>query len=183
MPLDKTMNRILALDLRTLRLGFAVLEAPGELLEWGTRRWRPANGTDPAAFIRRRIASLIKLYEPAIIVVKRASRQGGGRNSKQEGLLDTIMEEARRRSVKVELIARREVRAAFAANGQTTKHAIASHIALLFPELSWKLPPSRKAWSNEPHVMTIFDALSVGLTHVVRSGITNGDRSQKSKPN
>src|SRR5262245_15397362 len=132
---SKADQRVLALDLRSGRFGFAVLEGPSELLEWGARRWYPMNVDDPAVFIRRRLAPFIKRYVPSVIAVKKASRQGNGTNAKHSHLMNTIMEEAHRHSVELAFVERSEIRAAFALPGRATKHNIAVHIAKHFPEL------------------------------------------------
>jgi hypothetical protein len=51
-----------------------------------------------------------------------------------------------------------------------TKYEIAARIAVLFPELTWKLPPTRKFYDNEHHNASIFDAASLGLTYFARFG-------------
>jgi len=60
-----------------------------------------------------------------------------------------------------------------------TKQAIATRIAQHFPELAWNLPQTRKAWMNESYSMTIFDAVSLGLTYLSRfEKIFPNDREQ-----
>jgi hypothetical protein len=160
--------RLLALDLRTRRFGFAVLEGPQDLLEWGSRRLRRTSMSDPESFIRRRLAPLVKLYAPTVIVVKRGSRQGAGNNSKHEYLLQMIMKEAQRQAIAVAVIGRKEMRSVFGETRRATKETIAQQVAARFPQLKWKLPPARKPWANEAHAMTIFDAVALGLTYLSR---------------
>lgn len=160
--------RILALDLRTQRFGFAVLEGPDDLLDWGTRRSRRITMSDPRSFIRKRLAPLIQFYAPAVIVVKRGSRQGSGSNSRQKYLLQTVRDEGQRQAVAVVVVGRKEIQTAFGKAEQASKEAIANKVALAFPQLSWNLPPPRKAWANEAHAMTVFDAVAVGLTYFER---------------
>jgi hypothetical protein len=174
MQTDLQSVRILAFDLRTGRFGFAILEGPHELLEWGTRRFRPNSQHDPMLFIRKRLAPLFKFYGPAVVVVKRGSLQGGGRSLNQELLLNALADMARSSAIELAIIERSEIQAAFSKEGRATKETIAQQIAATFPQLTWKLPARRKAWSNEAHMMTVFDAVSLGLTYLSRSG--NGAR-------
>ena len=160
--------RLLALDLRTRRFGFAVLEGSHELLEWGSRRLRRRTTSDPDSFIQKRLAPLVTFYAPTVIVVKRGSRQGAGSNAKQEHLLKTITHEAQRKAIEVAVIGRKEIRSVFGKTKSATKEAIAHEVALTFPQLTWKLPPARKAWANEAHVMTVFDAVALGLAYLAR---------------
>jgi hypothetical protein len=43
-------------------------------------------------------------------------------------------------------------------------------VAAHFPELSWRLPPKRKAWESELKRTTIFDAASIGMAHFAQRG-------------
>jgi hypothetical protein len=42
-------------------------------------------------------------------------------------------------------------------------------LARQFPELSWKLPPTRKRWHHEHKNMPIFDAVALGVVFFVPS--------------
>lgn len=162
---NMTHLRVLAVDLRLRRFGFAVLEGPGGLLDCGARRWNATNMNDSAVLVRRRILRLLRLFAPSVMVVKKASRQ-----AERECLVNAVQDEALQRSVEWVLVTRKEIRRAFAPCGAGTKREIATRIALLFPELIWKLPVARKLWKPEAHAMTIFDAVSLGLTYLSRFG-------------
>ncbi|MGI9102201.1 MAG: hypothetical protein ACR2IF_07125 [Terriglobales bacterium] len=54
----------------------------------------------------------------------------------------------------------------FSARDTRTKQEIASLLAKIFPELSWRLPPPRKTWQHEHDNMPIFDAAGVGMVYV-----------------
>jgi len=52
----------------------------------------------------------------------------------------------------------------FAAQGATTKHAIAGVIVARFPELAPHRPRFRKPWMSEDERQAIFDAAAFALT-------------------
>ncbi len=60
------------------------------------------------------------------------------------------------------MVSRPQVEEAF--GDPANKHEIARAVAELFPELSHRLPPRRKAWMSEDERMGIFDAASFALT-------------------
>jgi hypothetical protein len=139
------------------------LEGSIELLDWGTRRWRPLSSSDPKAFIRKQAGVLLTRYDPAVIVMRKTSGHNGA-NPRQGILAEAIMESVQQ-PIESVFLGREDVRKAFRTVTKPTKYAIAAHVALIFPELTWKLPPVRKAWMNEAHTAIIFDAIALGLAY------------------
>ena len=168
---------VLALDLRLRRFGFAVLEGPRELLEWGVKNYRSA-GKNDAAVVQKRIGSLLTLFLPSVIVVKHTPDRNGKRRHQYEPIVKAIEYSAGRQSAEIVLVRRNEVRSVFGRPG-ITKYEIAAHIAALFPDLTWKLPPTRKFYENEHHNASIFDAVSLGLTYFAQlRDIAGGDHQR-----
>jgi hypothetical protein len=64
--------RTLALEIRSVRMAFAVLEGATHLLESGIRRWQ--SDANPAKSAMERIDPLIALYSPSVVVLKRLDR-------------------------------------------------------------------------------------------------------------
>jgi hypothetical protein len=156
--------RLLALDLRARRFGFAVLGGPVELLDWGTRRWRAISSSKSSkTFIRKQAAVLLKRYDPSIIVMKEPPKRNEA-NSGQRVLTEAIIESVKP-PTELAFLGREEIQKAFRAVARPSKYTIAAHVALVFPELTWKLPPVRKAWMNEAHTAIIFDAIALGLAY------------------
>ena len=56
-----------------------------------------------------------------------------------------------------------QVRSKFAADGATTKHAIAGLLVARFPELAPHRPRFRKPWMSEDERQAIFDAGALAL--------------------
>ena len=155
-------KRVLALDLRPRSFGYAVLEGPNQLLDWGVRSFRKgvnAVRVPPS----EKLAALLEEYAPSMVVLKERRLPADKRSGNPRKILGAIQKEAKRRRVRVRLLRRRAVQHAFGAQDRFTKHDIASMVAARFPELAAKLPPKRKPWQSEDYRMSIFDATALGV--------------------
>ena len=155
-------DRLLALEIRPRKFGFVVFEGPTRLLDWGVRSY-PSRGAQRRATLEKRICVLLDLYVPSVVVMR--WRDSSSRKARRAILsaVQAIRTEARSRSIKLQSLNTREIRCFFAEHGCATKHQIASLLAKWFEELSWKLPPERKAWQGEAYIMLIFDAAATGI--------------------
>jgi len=163
-----TKNRILSLEVGSRDLGFAALETPAHLLEYGRRKHRVKTDELPDV-VGRKISALLALHLPDIIAVRSRSVRTANAQRRIALILSVLRREARRRSIEFQTISRKAVRQFFARYQCTSKHQIATLVVRWFPELSWKLPPKRKAWKSEDHRMVIFDAMATALTFLNRS--------------
>jgi hypothetical protein len=163
------MKRILAIDPITRGFGFAVLEGPDVLVDWGlkgTSQWRePRN-----AWCLRQIGDLIDRYQPDALVLEEHADPRSRRCSRIRHLLDGISELALARGVKVQRISKRRLGRAFS-SGRATKYKAALAIAGRFPELAVRLPSIRKPWMSEDVRMGIFDAVALALALFARKRI------------
>lgn len=162
--------RILAIDLRSQLFGFAVLEGPATLLDFGRKRFRTSHNRNNTVMVRKKIMALFNLYLPSVIVLKHTSGRRDRTLSGNKSALASIKHEAELRSLELILLRRRDIYHAFQRSGYRSKDEIATFIAGWFPEVEWKLPPRRKNWHPEHHAMTIFDAISVGLAYFAERG-------------
>lgn len=160
--------RVLAIDLRSQLLGFAVLEGPTTLLDWGRKRFQKSGSLNNATIVRKKIAALLIFSAPSVLVLKYTSGRKDREPSKKKSLRKAIKYETKMRSVELVFLTRKDVREAFRASGNTSKYRIAGLIGNIFPELAWKLPPKRKHYHPEHHSMPVFDAISLGLTYFAR---------------
>jgi hypothetical protein len=168
MARDRRQERVLALDLRSGRAGFVVLEGPDKLLDWGVKGFVPQDGPLEVT-VCRRIVSLLGLHQPSVMVLRIPSKRLARRNGRIKVIVKTLGREAKRRSVSLQFLCRQRVKKFFIGRGVTTKHGIASLLAERFPDLAWKLPPKRKPWQSESYGMTIFDAAAAGVAHFGRA--------------
>jgi hypothetical protein len=164
---DRAQERVLALDVRSRKVGFVVFEGPDKLLDWGVTSYAPQYGP-LAVTVSKRIASLLGFHQPSVMVLRLPSNRLVRKNGRIKIVLRTLRKEARRRSVLLKFLRREKVKKFFMADGLTTKHQIASLLVERFPDLAWKLPPKRKPWQSEAYGMTIFDGAAAGVAHFGR---------------
>jgi hypothetical protein len=161
MPFSK---RLLALDVRLSKLGFAIFEGPTNLLDWGVRSFEKASKALPSS-VSDRLGILFAFYEPSAVVARSRNYHLHSHKRTQTKIMAIIKSESRRHSVKFTIVTAEQVRNAFAKNGEICKHDIALQITDQFQELSWKLPRRRKAYQSEMAAMLVFDAAATGMTY------------------
>jgi hypothetical protein len=156
----KYPSRILAVDIRSRRFGYAVVEMPARLLDSGTTR------AAPPEIAPIRIASLCEMFRPSLIVLRKEAARHGRKYPRAVAVRRALRSEAARRCIPVVTLKKREVQNWFQQHGSIGKYAIAAFLANRFPELSWKLPPRRKPWHPEPWSFCLFDAVALGIVYV-----------------
>jgi hypothetical protein len=183
-PLRKTISaesvggreRLIALEIRASKFGFAVFEGPTRLLDWGVRWFQEKDGALRST-VADRIGTLLRFYRPGAVVVRVRDCHSASKSRAFTMIVSSIRTETMRNSTKFGFVTIRQVREHFAPNGQTTKHGIATNIAKQFEELSWKLPNRRKSYQSEPPTMVIFDAAATGVACFGRKAPSNrGDQ-------
>ena len=153
-------KRVLAIDPTTKGFGFAVMEGPERLIDWGVKEAKKKKN-DRCLEI---IADLANQYEPDAIVIEDYAGKGSRRCRRVEGLIDCILDLGLKRRIPIRKFSRAKVQEAFYELGAKTKHQISTAIAQRIPELAPRLPPYRKCWMSEDYRMNIFDAVSFALT-------------------
>ena len=106
-------TRILALEIRLRRVGFAVFEEPDHLLDWGIRRWQA--GIDPVLAIMGCVSQLLELYSPPVVVLKRLN--GARKARRRKSLIKAVMRQLVSHSTELRLLKRSDVRQAFRRHG------------------------------------------------------------------
>jgi Holliday junction resolvasome RuvABC endonuclease subunit len=152
--------RVLAIDPSTRGFGFAVLEGPNRLIDWGVKETK----TDKNKKTLKLVADLIERYQPSVIVVEDYAGKGSRRCRRIQGLIRDISKLASKRKIRIRGVSRLKVKQAFSDSGASNKYEIAVAIANRFPELASRLPRFRKPWMSEDYRMSIFDAVGLGLT-------------------
>lgn len=166
-PVALGMNsRIVAIELRYRRFGFAAMEVPKELLDAGVRTFR-----SPAQ-IAGVLRPLIKLFAPSVIVIKIANHNDKRYRRGMASIVRCICGEAATRSIPIAHVTTKWVRNALGGSVGNKEH-IARLVVQTFPSLSWKLPPTRerKPWVSEGWNMAIFDAVAIGLAYLEKSPV------------
>jgi hypothetical protein len=157
-------TRILALEVRYSRLGFAAIESPGRLLDVGARTYRSTE------HLLRVLAPLISIFAPCVIVVKEPAHKNSHYWNGVTVIQHAIRFEAERLSIRIAPVTVDEVRFAFPGVGRVKEH-VAAAVARRFPELQWRLPPRRehRPWVSEGWNMVMFDAVATGVAFMARS--------------
>ncbi len=153
-------DRILALDLRPHKLGFAIIEGPARLLDFGIARFNSPNTG------LRRVTALIARFVPTIVVLRKIGRRSTRNQPLTRDVLRLVSRQARHSSIKVALVRDQQVNRSLGGNRPVTKHQAASLLSLAFPELAWKVPQLRRPWQPEPWNMLIFDTLALGADYL-----------------
>lgn len=158
--------RLLAIDPTTKGFGFAVIESPDRLIDWGVKS---ASGHKPAKCLRK-VRELLENYRPAVIVLEDYAAKGSRRCGRVKRLVERIRQLAVENRVKARMVSTAQVREAFAP--ASTKHEVAVAIGRRLPELAHCVPPVRKPWMTEHHSAAIFDAAGFALAclHLHESG-------------
>jgi len=153
-------KRVLAIDPTTKGFGFAVMEEPERLIDWGVKGVMKSKKERSLELI----ADLIDQYQPDVIVVEDFAGRGSRRCKRVQELIARIIKLGSEKKVRIRDFSPLSVKKAFFGSGASTKHQIATAIAQRLPELAPRVPPFRRCWMSEDYRMSIFDAVSFALT-------------------
>lgn len=162
--------RILALDLHPQRFGYAVLETPTDLLDWGVRRRYRKHEPLRDSSIQRSLRSLLEMWRPSLILIKEPSKH---RTARTEKRLASLVDEVRRCRIPARSLTDHEVCSVFGSGSNMTKYAMASMLVRQFPFLTFTLPPPRKIWKSEDYRMHMFAAVALALAASSQRHTTN----------
>jgi hypothetical protein len=154
-----THKRILAIYPNSRGFGFALLEGTELLVDWGVVQTK----FDKHRQCLSRIKRFIVQYRPDVLVTEDAQKNLN-RGKRIRKLLTAIRQLVLKVDIKFKGVSRAQVQKYFQGPRRVTKHQMAVGIAERFPELSSRLPPTRKPWMSEDSRMAIFDAMALGLS-------------------
>jgi Holliday junction resolvasome RuvABC endonuclease subunit len=152
-------KRVLAIDPATRGFGFAILEGPDRLIDWGVKETK----SDKNRSALKSVADLIGRYQPTVIIVEDYEAKGSRRCGRVGELINAVSKLAGQRKIRLKTVSRLKVKQVFSESGASNKYKIALAIAERFPELAPRLPRFRKPWMSEDYRMSIFDAVAMGL--------------------
>ncbi len=153
-------RRLLAVDVRPHRLGYAVFETPLHLLDFGGTRVHSPHSS------LCRVDALVARHSPAIVVFRKIGRRSPRNRPLTRASIRLISRRLRHSSITVAFVSERQVKNSLCGDRRLTKHQIASLLARAFPELALRLPPPRKPWEHEVWNMLIFDAVALGASYL-----------------
>jgi hypothetical protein len=153
-------TRVLAVAPSSKGFGYAVLEEPFKLVDWGVKsvsgNWKIQGVT--------KVKELVELYAPHLIALPDVSG-GNRRRSKRAQLVSDLVQFAKEKVLDLHLASLEDVNEFFFAGRSATKHQLAVLLSNHFPdELGTRIPPKREAWMSEDYRMVIFTAVGLALT-------------------
>jgi hypothetical protein len=160
MKAQSANHRMLALDVRPHKLGFAIIEDPARLLDFGVTRFDSPNAG------LGRVTALIARFDPAVVVLRKIARRSTRNQPLTRDVLRLVRGQARHSSIKIALVGEQQMKISLGRNRRLTKHQAASLLSQAFPELAWKIPQPRRPWQPESWNMLIFDAMALGAGYL-----------------
>jgi hypothetical protein len=155
-------ERLLALEVRSRKMGFVVFEGPTRLLDFGIRGFsQPTQRLHEV--VAKRIKPLLFRYSPSAIVMRRDNHYALQHPARLRIATDAIRKEGNRCGIEFRLLKTKSRNNFFVQVGCDAKHQVAQLIAKQFNELSPMLQPQRRPWHSESYHTVIFDAVATGL--------------------
>jgi hypothetical protein len=158
MILRRRYDLVLAIHLQTRGFAFVLFAEWLVPVDWGVY---DARGADKNARCLTRIASLLTLHTPEVLVLQGMLERGNSRARRIRELNRRVADLADQQGMLVRTYSRAQVVEYFAERDATTKHGIAEMIAKRIPALNLYLPPARKSWMSEDARMGLFDAAAL----------------------
>ncbi len=164
-----TPQRILAIAPSTRGFGFAVLEAPAKLVDWGVKT---VSKRDKNADSLVKADALMAHYLPTVLVLENHAAPDVRRSARIHTLYTDLAALAKRRKIKLKLLTRTKVRRQLLGDDAPgTKQTLAEALAERFPnDLGSRVPRKRRLWTSEAYGMGIFDALALGVVNLTPKG-------------
>jgi hypothetical protein len=153
-------NRILAVEIRAARVGYSVLETPNQLRDFG------AASFESFATARARIARLLRLYRPSILVLRGGSARYPRNTRPRKAVARIARDEARKSAIPVARLTERVLKACFERYSCRDKYDVATVLATRFPDLGWRLPSRPKFYDPEPPRMLYFDSVALAIAYL-----------------
>lgn len=151
------MSVILSLYPNSRGLGYACIEEPQALLDFGIVTVKPvSNGR-----VMERVRRFLDYYKTTVILVRDAQPY----SKRIRRLLEDIAAHAEENGLSVYRYSRQQIKDTFEIHGASTKYEISSKLSEWFPALNLRSPKFRKAWMDEDYNMGIFDAVALAVTH------------------
>lgn len=156
-------TRVLAITAFAPGLAFAVLEGNGqdsELVDWGISELR----RDRETVAEKRLHELLERYQPDRVALEDPFGTGFRRPPRIVALNEMLFLASVGCGIDTVRLKRDAIKRLFFPNSNGTMEDIARIIAQRYPEqLSFRLPPKRRAWMGYNRNFAIFHAVALGL--------------------
>ena len=153
---------ILSIAPSTPGFGFAFIQEPANLINWGIK-WIGTEKKNKKAL--RAVKKMIQRLGPDVIVLHQASESGSRRSKRIQELTQQLKLLAKHHGIPVYSVTQKKLQEYFFGGDEGTKYTRAKLLAERFPkELGHLMPPKRQAWMSENPWMATFDAVALALT-------------------
>jgi Holliday junction resolvasome RuvABC endonuclease subunit len=146
----------MAIDPHSRGFGYAIMEGPLELVDFGTIETRLRKKDER---ICQQVERLVQVYNPHVVLLP--DPKSWKRHGQTTSRLLAFVVQRYSRQPRVRMILWKEVEKAF--SEARNKHQMARAVVDLLPQLARWLPPPRKPWMGEDRRVNIFDAVSLAL--------------------
>jgi hypothetical protein len=153
-------SRILAVEIRAARLGYAIFETPKHLRDFGCAWF------DCPAIARSRIAHFLQFYRPSVLVLRGGSARYPRNMRKRKAVARIARDEARKLAIPSARVSEVEFSSSFEQYSCRDKYDVAAVLVAWFPDLAWRLPARPKFYDPEPRSMLYFDSIALGIAYL-----------------
>ncbi|MGJ8665167.1 MAG: hypothetical protein ACSHW7_02275 [Patiriisocius sp.] len=119
--------------------------------------------------VLKRIKEKVSYYLPSVIVLEEPKGYGSRKSKRVQDLIKNIANFSKSKDLAVHQYSRNDIRFVFSAFNAHSKFEIATVISENIPKLKEKLPEKRKSHKAESYAISIFDAVSLAITHYYQS--------------
>jgi hypothetical protein len=160
-PSSLATYRVLAIDPYSRGFGFAVMEEPFQLIDFGLKIPTKAKGNDGKRL--KKVEAMINRYQPDVLVAEDSQAKECRRKPRTRKMLHDIQKLVAGRNIAFVRLSWPAVQRIVTERPTSTKYTVATKIAQQFQELESYLPALRKPWMSEDETMNIFDATALAL--------------------
>lgn len=108
-------------------------------------------------------------YRPDVVILEEPTGYGSRKGKRVHKFIDAVREYTESVGLKVSSYSRNDIRFVFSNFNASSKFEIANVICENIPELEKRRPEKRKYYQSEQYAMSIFDAVSLAITHYYQS--------------
>lgn len=164
LPLEKTA---LAVFPTTTGLSWMLFDGPLSPVDWGGSALakRVKGDKEKNAGLLAEIRRVIALHRPQTLVLEDFESSASRREERIRALSRSIVALAAVEIIDLHIVSRKQLSACFASSKAATRYEVANVVASYIPEIRRFLPPKRKAWEPDKHIMGLFNATALLIAH------------------
>jgi hypothetical protein len=150
---------ILALFPNSVGIGYACLQVPERLFDFGVVTVKPMSNSK----LLKRAERFMDYYKPKIILLKEP--EATKKSHRVDKLIEAITTLSGEKGLKVYRYTRQQIKDVFEVFGAHTKFEMVQKIVAMLPDLKARAPKERKWYDKEHYQMVLFNAVALAVTH------------------